>query len=531
MNLKQTHPNVAETWHPSLNLPLTPEDVTSGSDKKAFWLCDVGHTWEASILNRTKSASGCPVCNNRVIVAGFNDLTTTHPNLGAEWNTGKNGTKRPEQFGAGGSARVWWLCDKGHEWEAKLNSRKNGSGCPYCTGQRVVSGVSDLETLFPEVAKLWHPSKNEGRSPRDIAGKSNKFVWWLCPEGHSTFTKVSNKTSLGRGCGVCANKTLEVGINDLGTTNPLLAAEWDASKNAPKLPTSVMGVMSNASYWWKCAKDGHSWRASIASRQAGAGCPLCANRVVVAGYNDLASTHPALAKEFSISRNAGVSPQQIPAGSPRMYWWICEDGHEWRTSPNIRWRQGTNCPKCSNRRVSETNNLAVMYPYLLSEWDVVKNKSVKTSEVLPLSALKRWWLCKEGHSWKAEPRRRIAGQGCPTCSNRGYSQAEKGYLYLLRKENQQLQQFGISNSLEERLATHKRNGWEILDAVGPADGVWVAETEIALKRYFEHLGLLLPRDFEDKFDGYTESWNASEIEFRSMNSLLEALREWEWQTN
>ena len=80
------------------------------------------------------------------------------------------------------------------------------------------------------------------------------------------------------------------------------------------------------------------------------------------------------------------------------------------------------------------------------------------------------------------------------------------------------------------MATHKRNGWETLDAVGPADGVWVAETEIALKRYFEHLGLLLPRDFEDKFDGYTESWNASEIEFRSMNSLLEALREWEWQT-
>lgn len=57
-----TFPAMAAQWHPALN-DFTPDTVTGGSNRKAWWLCpDCGHKWEASIANRTRHGSGCPPC-------------------------------------------------------------------------------------------------------------------------------------------------------------------------------------------------------------------------------------------------------------------------------------------------------------------------------------------------------------------------------------------------------------------------------------------------------------------------------------
>jgi hypothetical protein len=103
----------------------------------------------------------------------------------------------------------------------------------------------------------------------------------------------------------------------------------------------------------------------------------------------------------------------------------------------------------------------------------------------------------------------------------------EGYLYLLGKDSLGLQQFGITNVPKQRIAKHKRSGWTLLDVVGPADGLWVADTESALKKYFESMGLLLGRSYEDKFDGYTETWNSSEHKFASISEMLTELRRFE----
>src|ERR1039457_809599 len=47
--LQAIHPKLAGEWHPTRNAPLTPNDVTCGTGKKAWWLCKKGHEWEASI--------------------------------------------------------------------------------------------------------------------------------------------------------------------------------------------------------------------------------------------------------------------------------------------------------------------------------------------------------------------------------------------------------------------------------------------------------------------------------------------------
>ena len=62
--------------------------------------------------------------------------------------------------------------------------------------------------------------------------------------------------------------------------------------------------------------------------------------------------------------------------------------------------------------------------------------------------------------------------------------------------------------------------------MGPADGVWIVELETALG-FFQDKGVLLPRDYPDKFEGYSELWHSEEFGFSTCAEMLEALRDWE----
>ena len=62
-DLATVQPLVAKQWHESLNGALTPEMVTAGSHKKAWWQCSYGHVWKATIYSRAGvQQCGCPVC-------------------------------------------------------------------------------------------------------------------------------------------------------------------------------------------------------------------------------------------------------------------------------------------------------------------------------------------------------------------------------------------------------------------------------------------------------------------------------------
>jgi len=140
--LARANLQLVNEWHPSKNGNLTPKDVTPKSNKKAWWQCKKGHEWEAVISSRSKS--GCPYCaGNRV--TRETSLATKKPNLAQEWHPTKNGKLTPEDITSGSNKKVWWLCKRGHEWEAVIYSRSNGNGCPYCAGR--ISNSKQLALL------------------------------------------------------------------------------------------------------------------------------------------------------------------------------------------------------------------------------------------------------------------------------------------------------------------------------------------------------------------------------------------------
>jgi|GEM_PF-59656 len=438
-DLATLKPELAKEWNYEKNYPLTPKMFSAGSGKKVWWNCVCGHEWQAAIYTRS-TGNGCPYCSNKAVLVGFNDLATTHSSLTEEWNYEKNAPLLPSQITAGAGKKVWWKCAKGHEWEATINSRTtSGSGCPYCSGRYTVVGETDLATLKPELANEWDYEKNYPLTPTMFSSGSSKLVWWKCVKGHEWEAKIVNR-SKGHGCPYCSNQKVLVGFNDLGTTSPELALEWNYEKNAGL--TNKFGVdisqpenLTNNSIqvvWWRCSK-GHEWQASPNNRSGGKGCPYCSGKRAIKGETDLVTSFPKLIEEWDFEKNTDISPDSVTAYSNKRVWWKCSEGHEWQAVIGSR-SAGNNCPYCAGQRIIiGKNDLFSLDPVLSEEWNYEKNGNLTPRDITLRSNKSVWWKCVYGHEWQTSPYNRSNGDGCPFCSGAGTSFAEQGIAYYLSK--------------------------------------------------------------------------------------------------
>ena len=316
--LEELYPDLAKEWNYEKNKPLTPADVTPGVNLKVWWIYpyDDPETgkhfdfeWQARISCRAGEGTGCPFlsANKRAVWEGFNDLATTHPELVAEWDYEKNAPLKPTEISGGCNKKVWWKKPYDDpntgkhfefEWEAAILSRTTGSGCPFLTANVIYAGFNDLATTHPQLVAEWNYERNASLKPTEISSACLKKVWWKKPYDdpntgkHFEFEWEATVVSRVNGCGCpyLTNKKIYVGFNDLATTNPELAAEWDYEKNAPLKPTEISNRVGNK-VWWKKAYDDPNtgkhfefeWEATVASRTAGAGCPYLVNQKVYSG--------------------------------------------------------------------------------------------------------------------------------------------------------------------------------------------------------------------------------------------------------
>ena len=128
-----------EQWHPEKNIPLTPDIVSYGSQKKIWWSCEQGHEWTASVYARSGKHTGCPYCTGKRVAPELT-LSALYPEIAQQWHPTKNAQHKPEDYLPGSHTAAWWLCDKGHEWKAMIKSRVEGSGCPVCANKAVITG-------------------------------------------------------------------------------------------------------------------------------------------------------------------------------------------------------------------------------------------------------------------------------------------------------------------------------------------------------------------------------------------------------
>lgn len=70
----------------------------------------------------------------------------------------------------GSHKKVIWKGKCGHEWSATVKSRAtNGTGCPYCSHNKILVGFNDLASQRPEIAAEWseknYPLKGFANEP------------------------------------------------------------------------------------------------------------------------------------------------------------------------------------------------------------------------------------------------------------------------------------------------------------------------------------------------------------------------------
>lgn len=324
------------------------DTLTHGSHKKLVWECAIGHSWPASVGNRS-NGKGCPVCKRHKLSVYKStpkpggSFAEVHTHLVNEWDYSKNDVG-PSDVSYSSRRKVWWKCSKGHNWESAIYHRSSGSGCPFCSGNKV-SDANRLSIRCPDISLEWDYDRNE-LTPNEVAASSHKKFWWKCSQGHSWEASASNR-SKNHGCPFCSGR-LVTDSNRLSICRPELVDEWDNSKNA--LSPSEVSYSTNKKFWWKCS-EGHSWEASVGSRSSGRRCPTCA-RVRRSEYKStpkpgrsLMDRAPELIPEWDYDKNE-VSPSDVSYSSHKYVWWVCSYGHKWGSIVKNR-TKGQGCPKCA----------------------------------------------------------------------------------------------------------------------------------------------------------------------------------------
>lgn len=283
----------------------------------------------------------------------------------------------------------------------------------------------------PELLSEWDHAQNGDVTPESVSSGSGKSYFWRCNQGHTWSAPLNSRTNPGiqSGCPYCAGKKPILGKTDLASQKPTLAAEWANDLNEGLLPADVT-VLSNKKVWWRCSL-GHTWQARVADRvMYDNNCPYCANRMVLTGFNDLATVAPELAAEWNYEKNGDRTPENTLFGSRSYAWWKCALGHEWRATIDSRYQKKCGCPYCTNRKLLVGfNDLATTVPRLAKEWHPFMNGDLTPQMFTRGNNQRIWWLCSEGHVWRAQIKSRggVQQTGCPVCN--GCVSAKRQRLY------------------------------------------------------------------------------------------------------
>ena len=371
-------------------------------------------------------------------------LSVERPDLLAEWDYEKNALVcSPDEIATCSNKKVWWRCSFGHSWQATVNNRINGTGCPYCSGRSREKGINDFASTNPDLLAEWDYEKNSSIcSPDSVSAGSHLIVYWKCDNGHSWQAEIRSRVK-GSKCPFCSNKRRLSGFNDFATRYPELLAEWDYERNEVK-PSDVM-PSSHIKVWWICSECGEKWQAELSNRTTGAGCPRCGRikaakgRGTAAYKKSIAFLYPELLSEWDYEKNDHLNPETVYPGSTRKVWWICPKCNQHYQAPIGNRVQGAACPVCAGKViVSGINDLESWCKendrqYILEEWDYEKN-AILPSEVAPFANKKLWFRCKQGHSYCSTLANRTGNlSGCPICRRKGTSFQEQACLYYIEK--------------------------------------------------------------------------------------------------
>ena len=409
-DLQTTNPDLIKEWNYDKNSPIYPYMVKKGSNNKIWWKCEKGHEWQAEISARTSGKSGCPYCAGRKTIQGENDLVSIESKLLSEWNYKKNDGKKPSDFKMHSGALVWWKCERGHEWQAKIADRSRGDGCPICN--------SGIRTSFPEQAIFYYIKKIYpdalNRCTQQLGGKRELDIFIPSKQvgieydgsvWHSSEKALNREVKKYEECikqGIFLIRVKEKnGVLKEGSCDVLIRTDSNYNNETYKKLFSELNNYIDIPDDIDVVRDRihilENYRTELKNKSVG-------------------TLYPHLVLEWDTEKNGLLTPFMFTPGSGEKVWWICNMNHRWQASIVSR-TKGSKCPYCSGICVIRgKNDLATLRPDIAAEWNDEKNGELKPCNLKIKSNKKVWWKCKNGHEWQAIISNRTnKNQGCPFC--------------------------------------------------------------------------------------------------------------------
>jgi hypothetical protein len=525
-DVSTTHPEWVNTWDFSLNT-VPPTLVIAGSEKSYWFKCPEGHSFKIALASKSRGR-GCNVCSGKVVLEGVNDLLSQRPEIAARLDPSSG--LDPSKILAGTGRNLPFLCAKGHLWKVPPKRIRSQDSCAICSNQQLVLGINSLEILRPDLLSEFHKTKNV-LSFDQLSPSDKRKVWWQCSKGHEWDQSVQLRRAAG--CPICRNLRVNPGVNDLLSQFSNIASEWDYEKNLPIQP-DLIAATSRKRVWWRCAL-GHSWQATLSTRTLrGFGCPVCAGRVVQAGFNDLVTLYPDVANQLDESKSK-LSASAVHPGSHKRLWWRCleDELHNWQASVYSVVVLGSGCPVCTNQKIiAGVNDLATHHPQIAAEWHPTLNGGLKPSESAPSStSLKIWWQCQinSDHIWKTSPAVRVRGSGCPGCSKSGgFDRTEPGILYFLESKSLLSYKVGITNSnaTEKRLLNFQKQGWTIIKIWDFSRGDAASDVENSVFKWIRtdlQIPIHLGPESVPRLGGWSETFSSEAVREKQVIQKIEEL--------
>ena len=398
--------------------------------------------------------------------APSDSLTARYPAIAAQWSP-RNHPLTAAATMSSSSAVVWWECPAvtcgcKHEWEISVISRTRQynksitesmaagqstiqspiTDCPFCRGVAVCQH-NNLAVKYPNLVEYWDPALNGGMELSDTGYSALSYTWRCdpasrrhdCQHPHVWRARVRSHMR----CPYCWEAGRKVcPCRSLGHLYPELAARYRGKADVTQVdaptrrvpsqyPSDIISVHSRHFLaWWECER-GHWTKNAVATtvtRYVNSGMFYCSDclsgkgrRVIrtVDDVNGAAVDHtPVVASVVDLDAMAMPPPPPRPKQHA-----LTVDTPDTPVTP----------PQSTKSPYKLTVSEAV--PQLLKQWSP-RNGDLSPSDIMPSSARKIWWICKDApcgctHHWRAsvssrcklEARRwHVTKPDCPKCEGR-----------------------------------------------------------------------------------------------------------------
>lgn len=440
------------------NLPIKPNNVTSGSHKKVWFLCKKGHSYAMAPAEKSRG-QGCPYCVGKRILAGFNDLYTTHSKIAHYWDYDLNFDVTPDMVSSGSKKKYWFKCPQcGKSYQMTLNSRCKVKDIPLCYScskkrgslkkiKEMISTGHTLKNNYPDIAKEWHPSKNGFFTPNNVTPSSGRKVWWLCPVCGTEWQQTIHTRTKGEGCPRCghAYQTSEpeqiifyyikkVFPDSINSYKSEFLGRKEIDIYIPSIKT---GIEYDGAFWHKNKTVSDTEKALILKENGIYFIRLYEETLSSVGQADylirttdyysnpyglnaaIKELFNHLNKQFGLKINIMIDVKQ-----------------DYQKIVDLFTQKKRNL-------ITGKTDLATVCIEMANEWDYEKNATLPSQYTIK-SNQRVWWKCKLGHEWEATITSRTKSDGhisqCPYCSNRyvlaGYNDLATTHPSLALQWNQ-----------------------------------------------------------------------------------------------